>query len=90
MAKAKGKVSIGQMVVIVAQQPLPDDGGPLQGEPVAAGVVAFVDGNTINAHVFAPKGPMMTFFTGLLHVDDRDALPDDDPNRNAPAWRNME
>lgn len=87
MAKAKAAVSIGQLVQIVAQQPLPEDGGPLQGEPVAAGVVAFVDGNTINAHVFAPKGPMMTFFTGLLHVDDRDALPPDDPNRNAPAWR---
>lgn len=87
MAKAKGKVSIGQMVVIVAQQPLPDDGGPLQGEPVAAGVVAFVDGNTINAHVFAPKGPMMTFFTGLLHIDDREALAVDDPNRNSAAWR---
>lgn len=87
MAKAKGKASIGQMVVIVAQQPLPDDGGPLQGEPVAAGVVAFVDGNTINAHVFAPKGPMMTFFTGLLHVDDREALPPEDANRNSPAWK---
>ena len=87
MAKAKGKVSIGQMVVIVAQQPLPDDGGPLQGEPVAAGVVAFVDGNTINAHVFAPKGPMLAFFTGLLHIDDREALAVDDPNRNSAAWR---
>ena len=87
MAKAKGEASIGQMVVIVAQQPLPEDGGPLQGEPVAAGVVAFVDGNTINAHVFAPKGPMMTFFTGLLHIDDREALAVDDPNRNSAAWR---
>ena len=49
--------------------------------------MAFVDGNTINAHVFAPKGPMMTFFTGLLHIDDREALAVDDPNRNSAAWR---
>lgn len=79
-------VSIGQMVVIVAQQPIPENGGPLQGEAVAPATVAFVDGATINAHVYMPKGPM-AFFTGLLHVDDRDALPPTDPNRNAPAWR---
>ena len=86
MAKAKGKASIGQMVVIVAQQPLPDDGGPLQGEPAAPATVAFVHGNAINAYVYMPKGPL-AFFTGLLHIDDREALAVDDPNRNSAAWR---
>ena len=85
MAKAKGKASIGQVVRIVAQQPLPENGGPLQGEPEAAATVAYVDGNTINAYVYMPKGPL-AFFTGLLHVDDREALAVDDPNRNSAAW----
>ena len=58
MAKAKGKASIGQVVRIVAQQPLPENGGPLQGEPEAAATVAYVDGNTINAYVYMPKGPL--------------------------------
>ncbi len=86
MAKAKAKTSIGQLVQIVAQEPLPEDGGPLQGELAAPATVAFVHGNAINAHVYMPKGPM-AFFTGLLHVDDREALPVDDPNRNGPAWK---
>lgn len=79
----------GQMVEIVAQQPLPENGGPLQGEATALATVSYVGDGSINAHVYMPRGPM-TFFTGLLHVEDRDALPVDDPNRNSPAWRHQE
>lgn len=54
-------------------------------EIVVAIVSRVNEDGTINAHVFYPRRPA-AFVTGLRHVEDRDALPEDSAERNLAAW----
>lgn len=72
--------TIGALVRVSAPDPL------VFGGEEAVAIVSRVNGDaTINAHVFHPTRPA-AFFTGLQHIEDREALEPDDPNRNLAAW----